>query len=262
MIVYVATYPRSGSGVLRRAIYLNFGHWTADGYGQASALEPELDAHPAPHPVNGFPEGLWWPQWMYAYTGLDGVRRRLVGPPALSRLDAKARRLLAADPCLYFVKTHEPPFSEWYPGERAVRMVRDPRAAIASHYEMEKRFASGKSRSLDRLIRGDCIGGDWSDYHRAWRDAAVEQLVFSYEAAFADQTRVVRDIGDFLSLPLDQVVVETLAQAHARNPARNPGRGLDGWREVLSAKEAELIRSLHGEVAADMGYRFGAAAAA
>lgn len=256
MIVYVATYPRSGSGVLTRAIYLNFGHVTADGYGRVSSLDPMLDAHVCDHPVHGFADDLWWPEWMHTYTGPDGVRRRMVGPPALKRLKPEARERLAADPCLYFVKTHEPPFARWFEGEKVIRMVRHPAAAIASHFELEKRFASDNARELERLIRGDCIGGDWSKYQRAWRDADLPALSFSYEAAFADQARVVREIAGFLSLPLGPVIVETLDQAHARNPARNPGRGLNGWRSVLSPDDVGLIRNLHGETAFELGYEF------
>src|SRR4029078_12835555 len=100
MIVYVATYPRSGSGVLRRSIWLNFGHLTANGYADAPGTAEKYAIRPARDPAAG---------WLVSYRARTGERRPAVAAPALDHLTPELRSRLARAPQLYFIKTHAPP---------------------------------------------------------------------------------------------------------------------------------------------------------
>ena len=62
-------------------------------------------------------------------------------------------------------------------------------------------------------------------------------------------------MADFLDLPLGQVTVETLAQAHARNPLRNSAAGPEGWKQTISDDTFRLLWRTHREVAKELGYR-------
>jgi hypothetical protein len=228
MLFYVATYPRCGSGVIRNALSRNFGMPVSNGYAAVTDRQPTADPD------------------------LDrAVGHPMVKEPALERLTPEVRERLAALPDRLFVKTHERPFDAWFPGEHAIQMVRHPGAAIVSHQRL-----SGK-RSLDDHIGGKCYAGSWSAYHRAWREAAVPTCRLRYEDVYAQPDLLLRGLERFTGLPIVDRHVETAAEATARNPERNPGLGLDGWRSLVSDEQRRAIVETHGPEAAEHGYDLG-----
>jgi hypothetical protein len=224
MLVYVATYPRSGSGVLRSALLRNFGYMTANGYAAVNAVQPDADPD---------------------LVGFGG--HRMVAEPALQRLDPETRKRLAALPEPLFVKTHERPYDEWFPGEVAIQMVRHPGATMTSFYNL-KRQASPDVR-LEKFLRRT----DWADYHRAWLAAGLPVLRLRYEEMYDDPV-LVDHLAAFLKLDPIASRLESSKDAHLRNPERNPGWGVDGWRVQLTPAIEERLWEINGEVAARLGY--------
>lgn len=245
MIVYVATYPRSGNGVLRHAIWLNFGYLTTNGYPDAPGTAEKYAIRPARDPSA---------DWLISYQALPGDRRPGVAAPALERLTPKLRQALASARQLYFIKTHAPPYPSYFPGERVLSMIRHPAPAIASELELKRRTSAGGAHRLDTFIRGSGPAGNWSDYHARWAAAEVPRLVFRYETSLADPMTFLGHLASFLHLPLPEARFETLAEAHARNPLRNPAAGPDGWRRTIDAAGLDRLWQAHGTVAGMMGY--------
>ena len=258
MIVYLATYPRSGHALTRGLIYRNFGFLVASGYPEPRIeAKPKLRLREAPEPVPGFPQGLAWGDWTLVYRSpRTRHMQRLLNNDAHRWLTPDLRAELAAEANLFFVKTHEPPQSDYLPGETAIQMVRHPGAACASYLHMLINFQPNAVAALADILRGTGVpGGSWSDYQEAWRAAALPKLLLRYEDLLADQTPAVLQMAGFLGVdPPDEVVGWPLEEARAANPKRNPGAGLDGWRKDFSEENLELLRHLHGGLAADFGF--------
>ncbi len=258
LIVYLATYPRSGHALTRTLIRRNFGLLVSNGYPSPPRVEkPEMQLAEAPEPVEGFPGGLAWGPWTLVYRSpTSGQRLRMLKNDALRILTPDLRKRLAAEPNLFLVKTHERAPGPCFPGEMSIRMVRHPGAALASLVRMFQDFTPEKAVSLAEAIRGVNVpGGDWSSYQQSWAEADIPSIRLSYEAAFEDQTQAVRDIGALLGLPTPAVVAGfSIAEAHAANPKRNPGQGIDGWRASTSEEDLELLWRLHGQTAEAFGY--------
>ena len=258
MIVYLATYPRSGHALTRGLIYRNFGFLVANGYPEIrSPAKPKLHLSAAPEPHPEFPPGLAWGDWTLVYRSpLTRTMHRLLDNDAHRRLTPDLRAELAAEADLFFVKTHEPPRSDYLPGETAIQMVRHPGGACASYLHMLMNFQPEKVLSLSEILRGIGVpGGGWSDYHEAWRAAPLPVLRLRYEDLLVDQAPAVREMARFLGVGLQgDVVPWPLEEARAANPKRNPGAGRDGWRRDFSQENLAILRHLHGSVAARFGY--------
>jgi hypothetical protein len=237
MLVYVATYPRCGSALLRDLIFRNWSYLTANGYG----------ANPPPdHP---------------ALSEYRLLNRPLLPDRAIDFLTEENRVRIAADPEWYFVKTHELPFAEYFPGERAIQAVRHPGAAIVSHWRLE--LHKSPNALLRRFIEGEQWCGSWSAYHEAWSAVTCPMLRFRFEDIVSDQADTVRSIADFLGFdrPAEPKLI-SLTEARARNPERNPGEGVEGWLRHVTAEDIDAIWSAHADVARRFGYQLPKAAAA
>jgi sulfotransferase family protein len=257
MIVYLATYPRSGAAVLRSIVSRNWGYaTTTDAPIDESPLVKKYRWSHAPTPQPGFSDGLWWGEGTCVYQARNGEWRRGLRAPGMRWLTPKVRSRLAAEPGKFFVKTHNFPFETYFPGEMAIQMVRHPGAAVVSLWKLQRDFFKRDNRLTD-IICGRSTGGPWSEYHLRWGAAPLPKLRLSYEEAFADQASAVVAVGKFLGEPLPETItVVSLQEATAANPVRNPGAGIDGWREAVSADELALLRELHGETARHFGYDF------
>jgi hypothetical protein len=234
MLIYTATYPRCGSALLRRMIRLCFEEATSNGY---------TADHPRAVPTDD-PDVIH-PKWR------EGGRRQLymVAEPALERLkDPATRERLAARPDPLFVKTHELPYETWFPGEAAIQMVRHPAAAILSYSRIN-------GATVEDTAEGRCYAGSWSVYHRAWRETGLPIGRVRYEDNFGDQEDALQAVERLIGRTAQSRDFETPEDATARDAARNPGRGPNGWREVLTPAQVELIWALHGGEAARYGYQ-------
>ena len=243
MLIYQATYPRCGAAFLRDLISINFGYLSANGYDSDATFPEKWDV--APH--EGEPALL-----TYRSRANPEQRELLLRHGALDALTPQLRARLAADPHRLFVKTHGPPPDDPLPGEAAIQFVRHPGPAIVSYWRLEHRRK--ESLKLDDFIAGDCMFGSWSEYHAVWQDAQMPVLRLRYEDVLADQIAAVNAIARFLGVPAPpKPRPMPLSAAIERNPSRNPGEGLDGWRRRTTAAQRQDIWRRHGALA----YRFG-----
>lgn len=244
MLIYQATYPRCGAAFLRDLISINFGYLSANGYPSADAFPEKWDVAP----LEGEPD-----LQTYASRATPGQRELLLRHDALNRLTPALREKLAAEPRRLFVKTHDLPPDAAFPGEKAIQFVRHPGPAIVSYWRLE--HARKESLLLDDFIAGDAQFGSWSDYHLAWERAPLPVLRLRYEDVLADQVAAIEMIADFIGIPAPACPKPMpLAAATARNPSRNPGEGLDGWRRRATAAQRATIWRKHGMLAYRYGY--------
>lgn len=241
MLVYVATYPRCGSAILRDTIHLNWGHATSNLYAAGSWPEPFSIL---PSEIPGFTP--------YRYA--DGPVRQMLASPSRDLLTPQVRRRLAGSASRFFVKTHENPPSDPIEGEVAVQLARHPAAAITSQWKLHG-ATHEECPPLAHFSEGCDTGGRWDRYHRAWDEAGMPLFRRRFEDVLASPFELVREMGDFLRLPQPASPrIMTAESAKARNPLRNPIRGADGWLEQISAGDLMRIWNRHKISAREMGY--------
>ncbi|NNL67545.1 MAG: hypothetical protein HKP30_14945 [Myxococcales bacterium] len=229
MIVWLASYPRSGSHYLRVLLRYGFGLSCPPGYGIA------------PH----VPE-----------------QRR--SAPRLELWDAdvpETPEAMRASPRRWYVKTHDLPTDD----APALYLVRDGRDAVVSfaHYLIETRDPAAAGRSfaevLGDLVESDVAFGGWSTNVTAWidRDASTTLLRFEDLVCAADPLAVVHDalermgVRDLAPRSYEVPDFATLRRSQPRNFRTGEIRGFE--REMPPAL-AERFWQRHGGTLARLGY--------
>lgn len=240
MLVYLATYPRCGAALLRDTIAINWGLATANLY-EPVVWSDELEVSPTSCPA------------LLAYNA-GPVRRRMLKSPVRGTLTPDVRQRLAASPELFLLKTHERPPSETFDGEIAIQMVRHPGAALVSYWRLQNRL-KGEDLSFNLFNGGARTGGLWGEYHAAWSNTDMPLNRMRYEDYLDQPGAIVWWLASALGLPAPaNPKIFTMRDAHARNPVRNPGAGVNGWKDALTPAKIARLWELHGDVAAGLGY--------
>jgi len=222
MIVWLASYPRSGNTLLRILLSRHFGlrSWSVHGDGDGRDIGPELAA------IVGFePHGP-------------------LGEDALATMAASAETFL--------VKTHDlpPPGRDW----PAIYVVRDGRSALASYWHYRNRLGD-VGHTMPAVVAGAVQFGSWSAHVAAWLDAPLSRrLVLRYEDLAAPSAATLAAIGDFLghtpiaAPPVEFAALNAMAPGHFRggSDARNVAE--------LQACCPALFDTLHGAMQARLGY--------
>ena len=244
MIVYVATWPRCGNSVLRDLFWLNWGITVTDPYMSPSGLQTWMRIMTAKH---GVAVDVDEPR-IFSLGAMVGLV-----PGWLEWLTEERRRELAADTNTYYLKTHEPPFDSYLPGERVVQMVRHPLPACWSWHRLTE--AEGRAIAPEALAtRGNSatlLG--YVDFHERWLDARVPLIRLTYERHIEAPEATVRTIAAYLRLPLERPRVTSFAIMNSVNPMRYRAGAVAGWQG--SDAQAEAVWSACAPVAARLGYQ-------
>lgn len=247
MIIYIASYPRSGNALIRSLIQLNWAYLTTSDalidLDVVARFNPRYEI--APHASNP----------LLATFKRDDARavRNMLAPSVV--LSTPLRRSLAKSPELFFVKTHEYPRLPALDGEKVIQITRHPGDAILSEQQLKKDIRN-RHKNLVRMISGDEGYGCWSAYHRAWETVSIPRLVLKFEDVAEDNEEAVRQMAAFLDLPVpDPVSHSPFETAHAKNPLRNPRKRRDAWRRMVPDLR-DLLRERHEETGRLFGYEF------
>jgi len=159
MIVWIASYPRSGNSVLRQIL-----HFTMDKVSYSEDVESSE--------IWGVPEA-WGRYSNY------------------KEFHAWASQA----PETVFVKTHLLPND----ANPAIYVVRDGRAAISSFLKLERHLSpDSPSNSLLHLILGDHYYSSWSEHYRAWHGREEGPiLTLQYNNLFEAGPDVLEEIAAF-----------------------------------------------------------------
>jgi hypothetical protein len=265
MIIYLASYPRSGNSWLRNLIGLNWGYLTANGYMEdwerfkkTCSSKYELKDEQMPDSEGSlqsvFPANLF----AFYLDPYGGERRLYLKPGCLHWLDEKTRKILANDTNTFFVKTHERPYQTYYEGEKVLQIVRDPLATIWSYYIFHKNYKK-HARSITDIILGDVKFGSWSNYHKEWAQASLRPDItyrfIRYEDLHQKELVVATEIGSFLNFDKSPSAQYFFDQCHERDPKRYPTGKKDNYLSNLSPEHIQMIWLLHSDVAEIYGYK-------
>jgi hypothetical protein len=224
VIVWLASYPRSGNTLLRQVLKRCFDLPSCEG------LEPELANRERPNPV--------WVEHFGSYF-VEG------DPEAFYRRGLGSAELVA-------VKSHGRPRDT----EKAIYVVRDGRLALRSFLAFQDRYHPGTS-SFESLLFGDHPYGDWSSHYRAWREQREGPLLLlRFEELLAADAALLGRIAAFLGLPGPaRPWASPQAALHAHNPDVF-GQGDPRWTPSDFWTEARLraFHTLHGPLLQELGY--------
>lgn len=224
MIVWLASYPRSGNTLLRQVLKACF----------------HLDS----------------------CEGLELVPAHLIGPQDL-RAKYYGSYLLEGDTEEFYhrarnaselilIKSHQVPRDD----AKAIYIVRDGRLALRSFVKFQDTFHPNSS-SFESVLLGDHPYGDWATHYRVWCDASRgETLVVRFEELVNADAGTLARLAVFLGFsgPV-QPWANPLAVLRECAPAEF-GSGDREWRPDPFWSETRLrqFMTLHGPLLAQLGY--------
>lgn len=222
MIIWLASYPRSGNSLLRLMLKTVWNLNSFSIYGDGGDLE-------------------------------DPSVARLVGHESLTgSFPAIYPQLLEADR-FYPIKTHEIPIDH----EKAIYVVRDGRAASRSycHYRRAFNGCSDESSTLRDVIVGCTPYGSWSNHLDLWNPTErPNTLVVKYEQMLAEPAVSIAQIAAFLTIEPKFPWRNSFDELARREPRYFRAGATNRPHEALSGTELELFWALHGPWMRRLGY--------
>jgi hypothetical protein len=229
MVVWIASFPRSGNTLLR--VILNHVYAGVRTY----------EYYPIPDDE----------AWRQSFGRLTGAAGGALSSEDLARLDAA--------PEVTFVKTHELPLDDRYPAIYAVRDGRDALVSLA-HYIQEYRL--GPERSFaevlrDAIISRDQFGGWTGNVHTWWQEAILRRVAFvRFEDLVADPIPVVAGALERLGMELERGTAEiptfeALRQVEPRFFRRGK---VGGWRDEMPPELQAIFWQHHRAMMYKLGY--------
>ena len=174
--------------------------------------------------------------------------------------DPIARRRLAVESSHFFIKTHELPFDQYFPGERVILVIRHPGPALLSYYTLLNRddiiTPSRSPCTKEAAIDGCCNHGDWSVFLSSYYRSGLGQRchVIRYEDLGANYHGILEKLARFLALPFwpgDPIAFSKLKATNPRFYRRGTNRDYERYYS-----RAQLLRlwERHGAMARLYGY--------
>lgn len=223
MLVWLASYPRSGNTLLRQVLKSCFDLDSCEG------LEP-------------LPEQFRVP---------DGVRDEYYGSYFLDGDPDEFYRRARASAELVLIKTHQLPRDD----AKAIYVVRDGRLALKSYVKYQHTYHPGTS-SFESLLLGDNAYGEWASHYRAWAARGGETLVIRFEELVRAGPELLARLAAFLGVGGP---ARPWVNRHAKLRELDPaffGPGRTAWAPDPFWTDARLrqFHTLHGPLLAELGY--------
>lgn len=185
MIIWLASYPRSGNTFLRTVLHSAFGVDTYSVYGDKN----DIAANPATAEQVGhkdLPEGF-------------------------SYEEARAGDVP------WFIKTHEP-YERSYDQDRVIYVVRDGRDAVVSYYHYLRDFSPRKLSYME-IMAGLSFAGTWGDHVLGWEKLdPARKLLVRFEEATHDPADTIARLEGFLDMPARHREIPDFERLHNTDP--------------------------------------------
>jgi hypothetical protein len=224
MIVWIASFPRSGNNLFRATLHRLFGVKSGSVFPEPPGADPFLDALSLHLPEDS----------------IDALREQ----------DAPV-----------FVKTHR--LADADESSPAIYLVRDGRDALVSyaHFVKARRERGFRSlnfrRALSKLIEREIHPyGSWSSNVRAWTRRDAPTAVVRFEELVESPAGIVRDAVESLgvSLPSPTGELPSFEELHERNPVVFRRGEIGSWTSELPARLEQRFWELYGAEMLVMGY--------
>ena len=209
MIVWLASYPRSGNTFLRVVLNSYFGQ----------------DTHSLHNDVHDIAAN----ENMSRITGHQNL-------PNDFDID-KARH----SDQLMFIKTHAPPTN---PNDRVIYLLRDGRESCWSyaHYRLDYHGAEDLEKSLEEVIRGEVVFGSWAEHIESWSPQIRKNLLLiRFEDLVTSTEETVKRLENYLEIDAADTSAPTFKALHALNSKFFRSGSVDSWRNGFPAHLMDLF---------------------
>lgn len=266
MIVYIASYPRSGNMWVRGLITNQFKRMgttihkperNAEKFKSWANTENNLfgihieklsaSQQEAMCPVPPLRD------WMVAYD-FDGgktLNHFSLAAGFIGIYSKEIRRFLAEDKELYVIKTHLQPYNTYLPQEYVIQVIRHPGATLWSYYKFFNQVKKKNIPLLD-VIAGKHGFGDWSIYHKNWNQVAnllgERMLRVKYEDLHVSEIDFVKRLERFLKLPLVDPNIKPFSYFQSVRPNVARSGKPSEWVDNYSEEAAHLLVHKHGKM--------------
>ena len=218
VIIWLASYPRSGNTLLRIILKRCFGLDSYSIYGDDEFTDPTVQQIVGEKPV-----------------GPD--------PKAFLQQMLQERRLVC-------VKTHQLPTPD---SHSAIYVVRDGRAAVVSHYHYLRDFWDTQI-TLDDLIKG-IDNRSWSQHVNAWLFSGRSNvLTLRYEDIIRGDKAAQVAIAAFIGRPPPSELDVRFSELHAMMPAFFRAGSNESNIAEMTPEQLALFERLHGSTLRALGY--------
>lgn len=222
MIIWLASYPRSGNTLLRTVLKQTMG---LDSYSD------ELI-----RPIVGLTE-----------KAKDEFGHRPLAEPWESFYE----RATASEEA-YLVKTHLPPRDN----QPTIYVVRDGRRSLTSYLKYHQDFLGDSALSLLPLVLGEDYYGSWSTHYKIWVKGDRPVLLLRYEDLIQASPELIKSMAHFVSYK-EQVAdwsnpFERLRQENPKffRLGEHEWQATPEWTPTVNA----IFFLLHGELMRELGY--------
>jgi len=233
MVIWLASYPRSGNTFFRVLLHSLYGFETHAIYDVAKpGKQPSEDA------------------------------RKLMTLIGQTELNCDVK-LLSADRHPHFVKTHGLPENDDFP---AIVIVRDGRDAMVSYAyfvlkterKIEQPDRGLVESTLQDLILEDRFGG-WSRNEEAWINRVGRDNIIRYEDLIENPAEISIDALKRLDLSAAATVSTppSFQKLHESVPWFFRKGHVGGWREEMPVHLQEMFFERHGHMLIELGYSAG-----
>lgn len=223
MIIWLASYPRSGNTLLRLMLNQVFGCKTCG--------KRKHYRRPAP---GERPTGL----------------NELTGAIPLEGAWPEVYVQMTASDELFLVKTHESPDDD----AKAVYIARNGFATLTSYHHY-LRDLQQKSFSLEDIILGKPRFGSWGYHLDVWQPfERPNTLLLTYEDLMQKPEEQIEKLSEFCGLRQQNAWVNEFDKLHALNPGFFRKAEMGDASAEFSEAERALFWSLHGDWMRRLGY--------
>ncbi|MEJ0050892.1 MAG: sulfotransferase domain-containing protein [Methylovirgula sp.] len=221
MIVWLASYPRSGNTLLRTLLLRCFELNTYSLYDDSGDIGACPELRSAVGHVNH---------------GLDQ-----------KKFYKQAKRSNE----IFFVKTHDAPRDN----AKAIYVVRDGRSAIISYYHYMRNFASSATVSARGIVVGECLFGSWGEHLKQWTPMERhDTLLLKYDDLLSNPYKVVENVSSFIGRPIVRVSFPSFADLKSTNANFfRCGNDIENI-EQLQGDDLDLFWRMHGDLMLKYGF--------
>jgi hypothetical protein len=228
MIVWLASYPRSGNTLLRTILRQTMG-------------------------LHSLPERTEWERVMQTGTP-PGETEQFYGEIHPDRSWDEFYHMAKSSTEVHLVKTHEPPMDD----QPAIYVVRNGRKAIYSYLKYHQAHLPRLGRELFEIVTGHDYYGDWTSHYRAWNRGTGDgpRLVVRYEELCSATPALLHHLADFVGHQSEpRAWKNPFATLHQQQPDVFREGRTDWKRPEEWGRDIEWLFSVfHDELMAELGY--------
>lgn len=221
MIVWLASYPRSGNTFFRVVLNNVFG----------------IKTHSIYDDTNGI--------------GADIRTINIVGhkflPKDFDLNDARSSK------DIYYIKTHELLDNiVLNKNDKIIYLVRDGRESSLSFAKYLQDFSGATDSALFDVLSGNTPFGSWGEHVRQWK--SVGKLLIKFEDLIEDPSRFYLKLSDYLGISPISNNLPTFEELHLINPRFFRNGKKDSWKKKFSEKENIMFWKNNFEEMINLGY--------